>query len=485
MSKRIAIIGGGISGLAAAYHLKRRAQKERLDISCVLFERDSRLGGKIRTHREGGFVMEEGPDSILARKPAGVGLIRELGLESEMVGSNPAAMKTYIFHKGKLESIPPGTNMGVPAKFGPFASTALVSWPGKLRALFDLVLPKSEVRSDVALGAFLRRRLGDEVVNHVVEPLVAGVYAGSVDELSLRATFPQYLELEQKYRSLILGSIRQRRQVKARQPEATAGTRTAQTSTGRSAFVTLNNGLQTIVERLYDELHTWAELHVNTSVEGVARRGSGQYELKVVDANGPRAVEADAVIVCTPAHVAADLLAPLCETAERLRSIPYISTAVVLLGFHRESLPAGLDGAGFVVPRTEGRNITACTFTSSKWPHTAPKGQVLVRCYVGRAGQQEVLSQSDEEMVETVRAELRDILGISATPWFTRVVRWNHAMPQYRVGHLELVTDMDKAIREQVPGVFLAGAGYRGVGIPDCIQDGTNAADRAIEHVLD
>jgi oxygen-dependent protoporphyrinogen oxidase len=483
MSKRIAIVGGGITGLAAAYHLKRRAQKERLDVSCVLFERDSRLGGKIRTHREGGFVMEEGPDSILARKPAGIGLIRELGLESEMVGSNPAAMKTYILYKGKLENIPPGTNMGVPAKFGPFASTALVSWPGKLRALLDLVLPKSEVHSDVALGAFLRRRLGDEVVDHVVEPLLAGVYAGSVDELSLRATFPQFLELEQQYRSLILGSIRQRRQARTRAPESAAKTRAAQAS-GRSAFVTLNNGLQTIVERLYDELHTWAELYINTYVQSLGRRESGKYELKIVDANGPRTVVADAVIVCTPASVAADLLAPLCEAADRLRSIPYVSTATVLLGFQGESLRVELDGSGFVIPRTEGRNITACTFTSSKWPHTAPKGQVLVRCYVGRAGQQEVLSRSNEEIVETVRAELRDILGITATPWFTRVARWHHAMPQYRVNHLELVEDTDAAVREQIPGVFLAGASYRGVGIPDCIHDGTNAADRALEHLL-
>lgn len=475
MRKRIAIVGGGITGLAAAYHLKRRVQEEQLDLSCVLFERDGRLGGKVRTHREGGFVMEEGPDSILARKQAGVGLIKELGLESEMVGSNPAAMKTYIYHKGKLETIPPGTNMGVPAKFGPFASTGLVSWPGKLRALLDLVLPKAEIHSDVALGAFLRRRLGDEVVDHVVEPLLAGIYAGSVDELSLRATFPQFLALEQQYRSLILGSIRQRKQTKSPAPQAT---------TGRSAFVTLNSGLQTIVERLYDELHNWAELCVNTSVHSLRKRQSGQYDLSVQDNQGTRSVVADAVIVCTPTHVAAELLAPLCEKVDQLRSIPYVSTATVLLGFHEESLRVELDGSGFVIPRTEGRNITACTFTSSKWPHTAPKGQLLVRCYVGRAGQQEALAQSDEEIIATVRAELREILGITATPWFTRVARWNNAMPQYRVNHLTLVEETDNAVREHVPGVFLAGAGYRGVGIPDCIQDGKNAADKALEHLF-
>ncbi len=472
MKKHVVIVGGGITGLSAAYTLFRRTKQDQLNLTCTVLEKDNRLGGKIRTHRENGFVMEEGPDSILARKPAGVELIRELGIESEIVGSNPEGMKTYILHDGKLESIPPGTNMGIPMQLRPFATTKLVSVPGKARALLDLVLPKSTVGSDVALGPFLRRRLGDEVVNNIIEPLLAGIYAGSVDELSLNATFPQFLQLEQEYGSLIRGSLRQRQKT----PTLTA-------NHGRSVFITLRSGLQTIVERLHDELHTWADLHINTAVTAIRRTESGQYALTATHPKGTFTLTADAVVMTAQAPVAAQLLRPLCPQAETLRHIPYVSTAAVILGYHQESLNVSLEGSGFVIPRAEGRGITACTWTSSKWPHTAPPGQALLRCYVGRAGQQEPLQQSDEDMVAMVRAELEDIVGLTSKPWFTRVVRWNAAMPQYLVHHRERVDSVKEKLRTSVPGLFLAGAGYHAVGIPDCIADGQAAAGLALQHL--
>lgn len=494
---RIVIIGGGITGLSAAFALKRQADKDKRPIRCTVIEQDARLGGKIRTYREDGLVLEAGPDSILARKPAGVGLIRDLGVESEMVGTNPIAHKTYILHNGRLERLPPGTNMGIPTQIAPFATTKLLSWSGKARAALDFVLPPVAAEGDMSLGAFLRRRVGNEVVDNIAEPLLAGIYAGSVDTLSLDATFPQFRHLERKHRSLVRGSIAQRKNAPPT-PAANAG---------RSVFVTLRGGLQTVVERLYDCLHEWATIHTETTVTAIRKRDGGTaaqgvdsgradddgaagvttigssvgaYVIETQSPHGPETFIADAVIVTTPAPVAAQLLTPICGTARELGEIAYVSTATVILGYAADSIEVDLDASGFVIPRKEKRHITACTWVSSKWPHTASGGRVLIRCYVGRAGQQEELRLDDADMVKLVQEDLRDILGIEARPWFTRVTRWNNAMPQYLVGHVDRVVHVEAELSRETPGLFIAGAGYHGVGVPDCIADGSEAAQKVL-----
>lgn len=470
MKPHVVIIGGGVTGLTAAFTLKQLASQENVALRCTVFEASSRLGGKILTHRERGFVMEGGPDSLLARKPEGTQLIRDLGIESEVVGSNTQSLKTYILHHGRLETMPPGTNMGIPAQIAPFASTKLLSPSGKARALMDLVLPKSTLEGDESLGHFLRRRLGDELVNNIVEPLLAGIYAGSVDELSLQATFPQFQTLESKYRSLILGSIAQRKNAPART-----------NTSGRSAFITLRGGLETLIERLYDNLQDFAELQTDTRVVALRKNSDGTYTVEVENQGETHAYPADAVILATPAFVTAQLLDPSLPEAGKLRQIHYVSTATVMLAYPKSRIDANLDASGFVIPRHENRAITACTWVSSKWPHTSPEDYVLIRCYVGRSGQTEALSLSDGDMASMVQGELKDILGIDAQPWFVKVTRWNDAMPQYGLNHIKVVKEVESALRQKLPGVLIAGAAYHGVGIPDCIAQGRLAGEKAYE----
>jgi protoporphyrinogen/coproporphyrinogen III oxidase len=470
----VVIIGGGITGLTAAFRLRRAADRVAYPVRCTILEASPRFGGKIETLREGPFVIETGPDSILARKPAGVRLIRDLGIESEVVSINQAAQKTYILHNGTLHDLPAGTNLGIPATLKPFSKkNTLVSRNGKLRALQDLVLPVEQTGPDISLGRLLKGRLGDEWVNQLCEPILAGIYAGSADDLSTAATFPQFLQMLKESKSLIRGSS----QVRRRAQKAVVNTE----ETGRSAFITLKHGLSSMTERLFDCLQDWAQLETNAPVTSVTQITPGRYAVHYGASGIENTIEADAVLVTAPAKQAGQMLSSLSQRVADLEAIPYASTATVVLGYHKESTLGqfqGKDvpnGSGFVVPRVEGRSITACTWTSSKWPHTSSNQHILLRCYVGRSGDADGLALPDESMVEMVRRELREVVGLEAVPEFARVTHWNEAMPQYRVGHLELVKTVEDELAVTHPSIRLAGAGYHGVGIPDCIADGERA----------
>ncbi|MCL6452556.1 MAG: protoporphyrinogen oxidase [Alicyclobacillus sp.] len=467
MSERVvAVIGGGITGLAAAFALQQAAGQSG-GLRCVVLEQSERWGGKIRTDREDGLVMEFGPDSLLARKPAGMELIRQLGLESEVVHMNPSAGRTYMLYRGQLVDMPQPTHMGVPASLRAIWNTPLVSERGKLRAMLDLALPRTTVPEvDHSLGAMLRRRLGDEWVTQVCEPLMAGISASKLDDLSALSTFPQFAAMEQRDRSLIIGAHRLR------------GAAAPGTAGQRSAFITLKGGLQSLVEQLYHQLHDWAELRTATSVQHLGRRAGG-YELTLGTTAGPERLLADAVIVTVPAYAAGQLLCPLSDKAASLSAIRYVSTATVVLGYPPDAL-AGRTGSGFLVPRTESVTITASTWTSNKWPHTVGDDRVLIRCYVGRSGQQESLQLDDATLASTVAEELQEVVGLQARPWFSRVARWERAMPQFEVGHRNLVADVETHLATDAPGVYLAGAGFHGIGIPDCIESGRRAAERVL-----
>jgi oxygen-dependent protoporphyrinogen oxidase len=468
-TKRVVIIGGGISGLSAAYYAQKKFSEQAIPVEIVLIEKDKTLGGKIQTLHRDDFVLERGPDSFLARKMPIIDLIRDLGLEDELTATNPLAKKNYILKQNRLHRMPPGLVLGIPTEVTPFIKTGLISPLGKARAAMDLVLPKRDSGSDESLGSFLERRLGKEVLEHIAEPLLAGIYAGDTHSLSLQATFPQFQQLEQKHRSLILGMMQSKKQV----PQAAKLPEIAK----KSMFLTFKKGLKTLVDSLIEHLHS-IELKTGQGVHSVNRINE-TYHVELEDG---QKLTCGAMILALPVYQTAKLLHDVPE-AKVLNQIPYVSVANIILAFEQKDIARALDGSGFVIPRSEGRFITACTWTSSKWLHASPKGKVLLRCYIGRSGEEQWTGFSDEQLLSKVRSDLTDLMGITAEPLFYEVTRWMNSMPQYPVGHLESISQVRKALADQKPGTFLTGSGYHGVGLPDCIRQGKEAAEQAFSFI--
>jgi oxygen-dependent protoporphyrinogen oxidase len=496
LERQVVVIGGGITGLSAAYYLRQQAEEQGIPLQIRLAERQSKLGGDIQTEVFDGHVIEKGPDSFLRRKLAAANLCIELGLTDDLVGTNPANKKTYILHQGKLHRIPQGLSLGVPTEFMPFATTPLLSMQAKVRAALDILIPKGKVTGDQSLGGFLARRLGDQVVDKIAEPLLAGIYAGNSRSLSLRATFPQFEELEQKHGSLIMGMLAQARQAKAAQKQTQANSETGtppsaanadqraltnateQNKLPQTAFITLRGGLIQLINRLADVLGPEI-IHTSTSVKEIKCTQEQPERYQVVLDNGDK-WDADAVIVTTPTFEAARLLPSSFDQKALLEKVPYVSTATVVMGFNKSDVPFPLDGTGFLVPRTEARDITACTWTSSKWKHTAPTDKAVIRCYVGRAGNEMIVEDSDESILQKVRDDLKFTMGITAEPYYADITRWRRAMPQYTVGHLDRIAAFTKEADKRFTGVYFAGSGYTGLGLPDCIKQGKDAAGRAV-----
>lgn len=473
----VVIAGGGVTGWSAAFYISRLFRENALPVRITLVEKSGQHGGKVHTLRRDGFVIEKGADSFLARKLPIIHLTRELGLEAELTATNPKAKKTYILYRGRLHPMPPGLVLGIPTELAPFMKTGLISPLGKARAALDLVLPKRKEEGDESLGSFLTRRLGREVHDHIAEPLLAGIYAGDTHALSLRATFPQFHGVEQKYGSLIRGMMASRNPAaeSPELPEAAKG----------SLFLTYKNGLSSLIEALMKACPDTALLE-GQAVEKLERLQSDSHEAAegyAVSLSSGERLRADAVVLALPLPAAGALL-PDIAAMRHLEKTPYVSVANAILAFRAQDLQVRLDGSGFVVPRKEGRFITACTWTSAKWLHTAPEGHVLLRAYVGRSGDEEGVSLPDEELVRRVRADLRDIMGIQADPLFYEVTSLKHSMPNYQVGHLEHVRSLREELSQQMPGVYTCGAGYLGVGIPDCVRQGKETAEQLLQACL-
>lgn len=470
---RVAVIGGGITGLTAARRLMQQADHLQMQTEITIYEAANRLGGKVLTYRDGGLTLEAGPDSMLARKPTGMRLLQELGLASEIVYTNSAASQTYIARNAELVPMPSGTFIGIPMNVSAFLQTDLLSSQGKLRALFDICLPGSKLEEDVSLGAYLRARLGHEWVEQLGEPLLAGIYAGRVDDLSLQATWQQIVQLGTEYRSLIVGA----RAMRKRQS-------TPSNNSGRSAFMTVRGGLETVIERLADVLADKVHIALGHQVTRVAPTVRG-YTLVIKSAGEVEEKAFDAVIVCTPVDTMKRLLQTYLPRRANPFDVPYVSTATVILGYPKSHVKVDLSKAsGFLVPRSENRAITASTWTSSKWPHTTTEDYVVLRCYVGRAGQASHLALADHEMVRAVHQDVKDLVGISPSPVFSKVTRWDNSMPNYLVGHLTRLQQLKQDLVESLPGVFVAGGGYEGLGLPDCIVQGESAAEAVWAHLL-
>lgn len=480
--RRVAVLGGGITGLSAAFYLQKLSEERGEKIEVTVIEGSGRLGGRIHTLRRDGFVIERGPDSFLARKLPMIELAKELGIDGELTGTNPAAKKTYISLNGKLIPMPEGLTLGIPTDVDKFLKTDLVSGQGKGRALEEQQLPPTEEEGDESVGAFLERRMGREMVERIFEPLLAGIHAGDLYKLGLRATFPQFKQLEQEYGSLIRGMTETGNKTALSSlitPSPAEGSSKQANGLPASVFMTFRNGLSTVIESLEERLRSnGCEIRMGAHAVSLERdqesdSSSLTYKVRLSDDS---ILEADAVLCTLPAHAADKLLAPHVDVAA-LTAITYVSVANIVLGYNKAGFDHDLDGSGFLVPRAEGRTITASTWTSSKWVHTAPKGKRLIRCYVGRAGDEKGVELSDEKLTEAVRRDLHDLMGLTAVPEFVEITRLRHSMPQYPVGHIEAIASLRTELDKELPGVVITGAAFGGVGLPDCVAQGKGAAE--------
>ena len=443
MPRDVVIIGGGITGLTAAYEVARRGGRP------VVHEAGARTGGLIRTEQAGGFTIEAGPDSVLAAKPAALALIRELGLESEVQGVRPPG-GAFVLRGRTLYRLPQPSFLGIPLTTEALDAYDLLPPAARERMAAEPTVPPRTSHDDESVGAFFRRRFGPDTVDLIAQPLLGGIHAGDIEQLSMRSLFPRLLDLEREHGSVMRAPIA---------PSTGAGG-----GTDIKGFASLRGGMGSLVRALEDALPP-----------GAIRRGSPVARLdEVRTANQP-------AIVAAPAFAAARMLAPIdAEAAHLCAEVPYVSTASVALAWPRALVPHPLDGTGFVVARRHAdARITACTWVSSKWEGRAPEGQALLRAFIGGAHDPAAASLPETELVEIVRRDLRNVLGITAEPSLARVYRWPDAGAQHLVGHLDRVEAIERRLRPH--GIIVAGSGFRAVGIPDCIADARRAAADAMD----
>jgi oxygen-dependent protoporphyrinogen oxidase len=457
---RIAIIGGGISGLAAAFTLEeyRRAGA---DLDYVLYEASALLGGVLRTDHVDGCLVEAGPDSFLTEKPWATDLCRAVGLGDQLIGSNDADRKTYILTNGRLVVMPDGLMFMVPTKIIPTGLSPLFSWKTKLRMTQELLQSPRAADHDESVASFIERHYGSEMVDRLADPLLSGVYGGEAASLSVRAVLPRFAEMERTHGSLGRAMLAARRKMSAR-PRKPAP----------SLFTSLKNGMQHLAETVASRLAP-ASLLTNTPVQAIQSEAGGW----VVSA-GLQSDYFDAVILALPAPGAAQVLriaSP--ELSAELAAIQYNSSITVGLGYDREVRQALPPGFGFLVPRSEGKRLLAATFVHNKFPHRAPEDRALLRCFFAGANAENIWPLGDDQIIAIVRHELQQILGLRAEPLFTRVYKWKSAMAQYGVGHLDRLERIER-LRQQLPGLAVAGNAYRGIGVPDCIRSGRDAAEQ-------
>jgi oxygen-dependent protoporphyrinogen oxidase len=458
--KRIAIVGGGISGLSAAFCLQK-ARAAGADLEYSLFESGQRLGGSMYSDRVEGCLVEAGPDSFLTEKPWAVSLCKELGIADQLIGSNDAQRKTYIVVNGRLVVMPDGLMFMVPTQLLPTALSSLFSWSTKLRMARELLHPPRPMQTDETVAELVERHFGAEVVDRLADPLLSGVYGGDAAKLSARAVLPRFVEMEEKYGSLSRAMLAAHKKMMATRKESP-----------RPLFTSLQDGMQQMVDAIAARLDP-ESIRLRTHVlrvypEDAAWRVS-------IEMNGDERF--DAVLIATPANVAGTLLDGVDrDLARDLLDITYSSSVTVTLGYYMDQLTSLPPGFGFLVPRSEGTRMLACTFVHNKFPHRAPEDKGILRCFLGGARDEAVLALSDEEILETVHRELKDILKLDARPIFARVYRWRGAMAQYEPGHIARVQRIESRVAA-IPGLALAGNAYHGIGVPDCVRSGMEAAN--------
>ncbi len=471
---KIIIIGGGIAGLAAAVHLKAGAKAHDKQVEVLLLEKNGRVGGKILTEQHGKFLIEGGPDSFLPEKVWTVNLARHLGLDSEMLPSNDQFKGTYIYSGKELHSLPEGVMLMVPTAFRPMMKSKLISWPGKIRMGMEIFVPKRKIMEDESLASFVTRRLGRECLEKIAEPLVAGIHTSNPINMSVLATFPRFVDMEQKSGSLILGmlgALKHRKYAMHNAPPPKSG------SPKITFSMSFKNGMQTL-SRTCAEYIGKDSIRLGATVKTVEPKGKGY---SVILENG-ETLDADYVMLGTAAYDAAEMVQGFDETlAMQMNKIEWSSSATVSVAFKKDDVRVPLKGFGFIVPRVEGRRINAATYSSIKWLYRAPDDIVQIRVFVGGGHHEELVRDLDDAgMTKMVLEELDTVLGLRANAQFSKIYRWHKGMPKYTVGHLDRIGLLDRSLSLH-PGLHVIGCSYKGIGIGDCVHEAQIAAEKILK----
>lgn len=461
-TRRVAIIGGGITGLSAAFYLQEQAKLHHYPLEIVLLEGSHRLGGKLQTLRKDGFIIERGPDSFIDRNHTVLDLATKLGIDHDLVQT--ANAKTYIAVNNKeLQPVPKNTILGIPTQIKPFMASNLVSWSGKVRATADWILPPSRIDGDQSLGKFMRRRFGEEFVQNVIEPFLSGVFSGDIDELSLQATLPTLLQYEQEAGSVMRGI---RRELTSMDP------RTFTEEHNAFSVQTFANGMDIIVDALAAAFN--GQLMKGVRVQSITKSN----EQVCLALNNKSMLSVDGVIIATP-HQAAQKLFTQQQLLQDLKHIPSNTVASVSMIFKNETLPA-FDGTDIYMSRNSDYSLTSVTNETMKFPHIAPKGYTLLNCYIGRTGDAAIVELPDSDIEKTVIEDLKQLSGVTEQPIETIVSRWKDSMPQYTIGHIDRIRHAKNELHEAFPTVRLAGNSYEGISLPKCIEQGIQNAEELL-----
>lgn len=472
--KKVVVIGGGITGVGAALALQEKIN-EGAKIDYVLIEEADYLGGKIKTDEIDGFIIEGGPDCFIAEKPYMHRMAEKLGIEDIFMPSNEDSKGTFIYSDKRLQSLPDGMMLMMPTKILPFAFSSLITWPGKFRMAMDLILPRKKGDGDESLGDFVRRRLGREALDKIAEPLVGGIHSGDAETMSLKASFPRFLQMEKQHGSLIKAMLMGKKAAAKHAQKSQLG------KVKKTMFMTFEKGMGQFVQCLVDRIDKNKVL-MGKKVVSIICQDNSKGQGYVVKVEGLEPIQADAIIIATPAHNAVQLTAGIDKKmSSKLAEIPAVSTATVSLAYKKEDIKMSLKAFGIVIPSKEKRLIKGVTYSSTKWNNRTPNDDhVLIRVFVGGAKNAQLVDLGDQEMLDIVKSELKEIMGINVEPKVTKIYRWKKGMPQYVMGHLDRVAEIEKRVAEN-PGLYLVGGSYKGVGVGDCMDQGYNAAINAVE----
>lgn len=464
--KRIVIIGGGITGLTAAYYLQKEIRENELPLDILLVEATHRLGGKMQTYKKDGYIIERGPDSFFKSNEYMHRLMEQLGLSNQLISNQSG--EYCILVNNKLYPIPKSDSLGSFKAIRPFAFSNLFSTIGKIRAASDLVIPRSSnTIEDQSLGEFIKRRVGKEVLENLVDPILTSIYAGNVDQMSLRATLPSYYEMERKYRSLIIGLSKHKEENKW----------LTDIQVNQDNFQSLIGGLQTLADTIEEQLDK-DRIILGTSVTSVEKLGQG-YLLQL---SSKQTIYADAIISAVPHSTLLNIF-PNHSVFEPLKQIESNTVANIALVFDEKAIKKDINGIGFAVARNSDYTITTATWTHKKWPHVTPKGKALLRVYVGRPGDESCVDLPDEELINLVLSDLNKIMNITQKPEIYVISRWKDSMIQYNVGHLQLIKQLKENLLQEFPGMFLCGASFEGRAVPECIKQGEKVVSDILNYL--